>query len=170
MRDLTRAREDTISDLKDTKCRLTACLLRPDIRSTGPAHGGPAPLRWLAAVVGPTPAQHMVLQAYVRAVNEHPARLQRLGQALRAHVQAGRLFPVVEALQALRGVPCTVAVTLVAAMGDLTRLERPRALRKFLGLIPSAYSAGAPRRQGAMPQAGHPHARRVWVEGAWASR
>jgi hypothetical protein len=46
------------------------------------------------------------------------------------------LSPVVEALQALRGVPCTMAVPLVADMGDLTRFESPRELMKFLGLMP----------------------------------
>jgi hypothetical protein len=37
------------------------------------------------------------------------------------------------ALQALRGVQCTVAVTMVADMGDLTRFEPPSALMQFLG-------------------------------------
>jgi hypothetical protein len=85
-------------------------------------------------------------------------------------VHAWRLSPVVEALQALRGVPWTVAVTLVAAMGDLTRFESPREPRQFMGLSPSEYSSGEPRRQGAMTKAGHTHARRVLVEGAWAYR
>jgi transposase len=55
-------------------------------------------------------------------------------------------------------------------MGDLTRVESPRELMNFMGLIPSAYSSGEPRRQGAMTQAGHTHARRVLVDGAWAYR
>ena len=62
MRDLSRAREDTLSDLKDAKFRLKAFLLRHDIRSTGRANWSPAHLRWLAAVVCPTPAQHIVFQ------------------------------------------------------------------------------------------------------------
>ena len=41
---------------------------------------------------------------------------------------------------------------------------------KFLGLIPSAYSSGKRRRQGAVTTAGHTHARRVLVAGAWAYR
>jgi len=77
---------------------------------------------------------------------------------------------VIEALQAFRGVQFTVAVTLVAEMGDLTRFERPRELMKFLGLVPSEYSSGAQRRQGAITKAGNTHARRVLVEGAWAYR
>jgi transposase len=163
-----RAREDAIADLKAAKCRLKACLRRHDIRSTGQATWGPAPLRWLSEVVGPTPAQPMVFQAYVRAVTEHTARLQRLAQARQEHVSSWRLHPVVEALQAWRGVQCTVAVTTVAALGDLTRVEHLRQLMKYLGLIPSEYATGERRRQGAMTQAGNTHARRALVAGAWA--
>jgi transposase len=77
---------------------------------------------------------------------------------------------VVEALPALRGVQGPVAVTMVADMGDWTRCETPRDLRQLLGLMPSEYSSGEPRRQGAIPQAGNPPARQALVEGAWASR
>jgi transposase len=121
-------------------------------------------------VVGPTPTQQIVFPADVRAVNEPTERLQRLEQELQDQVTSWRLPPVVEALQALRGVPFTVAVTMVAEMGDLTRVDTPRALRKCLGLIPSEYASGAPRRQGPLTNAGHAHARRALVEGAWASR
>ena len=170
IRDLTRAREDAISDLQDAQCRLQALLLRHDIRYTGRANWGPAHLRWLSEVVCPTPAQQIVFQEYVRAVQEHTARLQRLEQELHEHVKAWRLSPVIDALQALRGVQFTVAVTLVAAMGDLTRFDSPRELMKYLGLIPSEYSSGAQRRQGSITKAGNTHARRVLVEGAWAYR
>jgi hypothetical protein len=46
-------------------------------------------------------------------VNEHPARLPRLEQALQDQVKSWRLNTVVEARQTLRGVPFTVAVTIV---------------------------------------------------------
>jgi transposase len=41
---------------------------------------------------------------------------------------------------------------------------------KFLGLIPSEYSSGERRRQGAITKAGNTHARRALVEGSWAYR
>jgi transposase len=41
---------------------------------------------------------------------------------------------------------------------------------KFLGLIPSEYSTGDHRRQGAMTKAGNTQARRALIEGAWAYR
>jgi transposase len=170
IRDLTRAREDALRDLKAAKFRLKAFLLRQDIRYTGQANWGPAHLRWLAEVVCHTPAQQIVFQEYVRAVNEHTERLQRLEQELHEQVKAWRLHPVVEALQALRGVQFTVAVTTVAELGDLTRFDTPRQLMKFLGLIPSEYSSAERRRQGSITNAGNTHARRALVEGAWAYR
>jgi transposase len=169
-RDLTRARAETRSDRQDTTFRLPACGLRHDLRDTGRATWSPAPLRWRSAGVGPTPAHHRVFHAEVRAVHDPTARLQRLDQARHAHVHAWHVHPVVEALQALRGVPCPVAGTRVAARGDRTRGETPSALMNCLGLLPSAESSGAHRRQGPMTTAGTTPARRALVEGAWASR
>ena len=51
IRDLVRAREDALKDLKAAKVRLKAFLLRQDIRYAGRATWGPAHLRWLANVV-----------------------------------------------------------------------------------------------------------------------
>jgi transposase len=170
IRDLSRAREDTMGDLKAAKFRLKAFLLRHDIRYTGRANWSPAHLRWLSEVVCPTPAQQIVFQEYVRAVSEHTERLQRLEHELQEHVKSWRLNPVVDALQALRGVQFTVAVTTVAELGDLTRFATPRELMKFLGLIPSEYSTGERRRQGSITKSGNTHARRALVEGAWAYR
>jgi transposase len=170
MRDLCRAREDAIRELKTAKCRLKAFLLRQDIRYTGRATWGPAHLRWLSEVVCPTPAQQIVFQEDVRAVTEHTERLERLGQDLTDQVRTWRLRPVVDALQALRGVQVTVAVTAVAERGDLTRFDNPRQLMSYLGLTPSEYSTGDRRRQGGITKAGNTHARRALLEGAWAYR
>jgi transposase len=103
IRDLCRAREDAIRDLKAAQFRLKAFLLRHDIRSTGRATWRPAHLRWLSEVVCPTPAQHIVFQEYIRAVNEHTERLERLEQELTDQVETWRLAPVVEALQPCAG-------------------------------------------------------------------
>jgi transposase len=163
IRDLSRAREDAMCDLQAAKFRLKAFLLRHDIRYTGHATWGPGHLRWRSEVICPTPAQHIVCQKYLRAVNEPTERLQRLEQELQEQVTAWRLHPVVETLQALRGVQFTVAVTTVAELGDLTRCDTPRELMKCLGLTPSAYSSGARRRQGRSPKpAIHLHVTPSW--------
>src|SRR6266571_2366699 len=168
IRDLVRAREDALKDLKAAKVRLKAFLLRPDLRSEGRATWGAAHLRWLAAVVCPTPAQQSVFQDYVRAVAEHTERLQRLEAALPTLVQSWRWAPVVEAIQALRGVHFSAAVTLIAALGDRTRFETPRQLLSYLGLIPSEDTTGEHRRQGGSTKTGNAHARRALIAGAWA--
>jgi transposase len=170
IRDLSRAREDALRHLKTAKHRLKACLLRHDIRYTGRATWSPAHRRWLREIVCPTPAQHMVFQAYVRAVTEPSARLGRLEQELHDQVPTWRLRPVVDARHALRGVQVTVAVTLVAELGDRSRVEKPSQLMRSRGLTPSAYSTGDHRRQGAITKTGHAHARRALIEGAWADR
>ncbi len=74
------------------------------------------------------------------------------------------------ALQALRGVQWTVAVTTVAELGDLRRFDNPRQLMAYLGLTPSEYSSGDRRQLGGITKAGNGHARRALIEGAWAYR
>jgi transposase len=170
IRDLSRAREDALRDLKTAKHRLKAFLLRHDSRYTGQATWGPAHLRWLSEVVCPTPTQQIVFQEYIRAVTEHSERLERLEQELQDQVHPWRLRPVGDALQALRGVQFTVAVTIVAELGDLTRFDKPSQLMSSLGLTPSEYSTGDHRRQGAITKTGNAHARRALIEGAWAYR
>jgi transposase len=170
IRDLSRAREETLRDLQAATLRRKAFVLRHAIRSTGRATGSPAHLRWLSEVICPTPAPHLVLQAYVQTVTAQTARWQRLEHARRDQGHTWRFPPVVEAFQALRGVQGTVAVTTGAALGDLTRCDTPRHLRHSWGLTPSAYARGPRRQHGSMTKTGNRPARRALVEGAWAYR
>ncbi len=170
IRDLTRAREDAMKDLKSAKYRLKSFLLRQDIRYEGRANWGPAHLRWLSEVVCYTPAQQIVFQEYVRCVSEQHDRVQRIETELHDQALHWRLFPVVEAIQALRGVQFITAVSLIAELGDLTRFDNPRQLMSYLGLTPSEYSSGDRRRLGGITKTGNSHARKALVEGAWAYR
>ena len=170
IRDVARAREDTLRSLKAAKLRLKAFLLRLGLHYVGRADWTNAHRRSLAKVVCPTPAQQIVFQESVRTVDEQVERLARLDAELRDRAQSWRLAPVVTAVQALRGVQDTVAITVLAELGDLTRFDTPRQLAAFVGLTPSEYSSGATRRQGGITKAGNGHARRVLVEGAWAYR
>jgi transposase len=87
LRDLVRAREDALKEVKAAKARLKAFLLRHDIRYEGRANWGPTHRRWLAEVGCPTPAQPSGFQEYVRAVSEHTERWQRLEVELQLQVQ-----------------------------------------------------------------------------------
>jgi len=170
LRDLSRGRDGAMQDLKRSKRRLKSFLLRQDIRYAGRANWNAAHLRWLATVVAPTAPPQIVFQEYVRAVTEQQERLQRIEAELHEAVKGWRLSPVVEAIQALRGVELTGAVIVLTELGDITRFENPRQLTSYLGLTPSEYSSGERRRQGGITKAGNSHARRALGEGAWAYR
>lgn len=170
IRDVCRARDAARVTLRDAKLRLKAFLLRQGLHYVGRADWNAAHRRYLAKVVCPTPAQQVVFQESLRSVDEQVDRLTRLEDELRELTPTWRLAPVVDALQALRGVQWLVAITVVAELGDLTRFDNPRQLAAFVGLIPSEYSSGGSRRQGGITKAGNARARRVLVEAAWAYR
>jgi transposase len=104
----------------------------------------------------------------VQAVHEATLRVERLTSAVAAELQRWRWRPVVQALQALRGVQQIHAVRIVAELGDLSRFQTPRKLMGYLGLIPSEDSTGRRRRQGSITKAGNSSARRALVEAAHA--
>lgn len=170
VRDLCRARDAARQVLRSAKLRLKSFLLRLGLHYSGRANWGDAHKRYLARVVCPTPAQQIVFQETLRAVDEQVERVKRLEDELRERAAAWRLWPVVEALQALRGVEWLVALTVVAELGDLTRFDNPRQLAAFVGLHPSEHSSGGKRRQGSIAKTGNSRARRALVEGAWAYR
>jgi transposase len=170
IRDLTRAREDAMKDLKSSKQRLKAFLLRHDIRYEGRADWKKKHLQWLSRVKCPTPAQQIVFQEYVRAAAVVVERIDRIEAELRDQVEGWRLYPIVQAIQAMRGVSFIVAATVIAELGDITRFNNPKQMMSYLGLTPSEYTSGNRRRLGGITKAGNAHARRVLVEGAWSYR
>jgi transposase len=170
IRDLCRARDATRITLKAAKLRLKSFLLRLGLHYSGRANWSDAHRRYLAKVACPTPSQQIVFQESVLAVDEQVDRLHRIEQELLDLASSWRLYPVVEALQAMRGVRWVVAITVVAELGDLTRFDNPRQHAAFVGLTPSEHSSGAKRRLGGITKAGNSRARRVLIEGAWSYR
>lgn len=170
IRDLSRAREVAMKDLKDAKYQLKALLLRNNINYKGTANWSLKHLRWLTELVLPHPAQQIVLQEFIQTINERTARLERLDNELSHHVYQWRYYPVVKAIQAMRGVRLLVAAGVVAELGDLTRFDHPRKLMSYLGLVPSEHSSGGKRHIGAITKCGNGRARRLLVEGAHTYR
>jgi transposase len=170
IRDLSRAREVAMKDLKDAKYQLKAILLRNNIQYAGTANWSAKHLRWLTEIILPHPTQQIVLQEYLHTISERISRLERLDNELIHHVTLWRYYPVVKALQALRGVRLIVAVGVVAELGDLTRFDHPRKLMSYLGLVPSEHSSGGKQRMGSITKCGNGRARRLLVEGAQAYR
>jgi transposase len=170
LRDLTRAREDAKIDEKKAKQRLLAFLLRSGHRYSGRASWSQAHRRWLADLKMPHRCQQIVLQEYIEALSHCSQRLQRLTDQIRELLPRWRLFPVVQALQSLRGVSLIVSATTVAEIGDFKRFQNPQQLMSYLGLVPSEHSSGEKTRRGSITKAGNTHVRRMLVEAAWAYR
>jgi len=170
IRDLTRAREDAKADEKRSKQRLKSFLLRHGLRYAGKASWSKAHMRWLSDIKMDHPSQQIVLQEYINTINECTLLVQRLTEQIRVLLPSWRMSPVVEALQALRGVSLIVAATTVAEVGDLNRFKNPTELMSYLGLVPSELSSGEKTRRGSITKSGNGHVRRVLTEAAWAYR
>ena len=126
--------------------------------------------RWLAGLKFEQAVHHIVLEDCIAAVEAATARRDRLEAHIEAALPDWSLAPVVQALQALRGMALVAAATLVAELGDITRFANPRQLMAYLGLVPSEHSSGGTRRQGGITKAGNGAARRMLIEAAWSYR
>jgi transposase len=170
IRDLVRARETAMADLREKRQHLQCFLLRhgrvyPGLRPWTQVHA-----RWLSSLIFVHPAQYLVLREYRQAIEDAETRLERLTQQVAEMVPSWSMAPVIEAYQTMRGVAFLTAVTFVAEIGDVRRFETPRQLMAYLGLVPSERSTGERVRRGSITKAGNPRARRVLIEGAWTYR
>jgi transposase len=169
MRDLTRARETTMLDLRTKRQHVSAFLLRlgrpyPESRKTWTkAHAS-----WIASQKLEHPQQRLVLEEMMLAIRQAQERLQRLEQAIAAAVPEWSLAPVVAALMAMRGMDLISATTLLAEIGDLSRFRTPTELMAYLGLVPSEHSTGDTIKRGPITKAGNRRARRMLVECSWS--
>ena len=170
IRDLTRAREDAKNDEKKSKQRLLSFLLRSGVRYTGGSPWSKAHMRWLSDIKMPHRGQQVVLQEYIGTVDQCRQRVQRLTEQIQELLPEWQLFPIVQALQSMRGVSTIVAATTVAEVGDLKRFDTPAELMSYLGLVPSEHSSGQKIKRGSITKTGNGHVRRVLTEAAWSYR
>lgn len=170
LRDLTRAREDMKHLQQQAKQRLLAFLLRHGKRYDGKSNWTQAHFRWLETVKFEQPVQQIVMQEYIDTVIACGKRVGSLEQQIEQAAQASRVWPVIEALMALRGVSLLAAATVVAEIGDLQRFATAPQLMAYLGRVPSEYSSGGSARRGGITKTGNGHVRRVLVEAAWTYR
>jgi transposase len=167
IRDLVRSREDAVRECRNGRHRLKALLLRNGIRYAGKTSWTAAHERWLATIKLAHPAQQVAFQEYLHAISQSTKRIERLEKAMLEALPQWGLRPMVQALQALRGVQLIAAMTLVAELQDFMRFDSARQLMAYVGLVPSEHSSGPKRRQGGITKAGNSAARRMLVEIAW---
>jgi transposase len=157
-------------DLKKKRQQVLSFLLRHNRIFPGGKNWTKMHERWLAKQTFNHPAQQIVFQDQLEAINTAQVRLAALEQQLHEIVPTWTIAPVVAAYQALRGVSFLVAVTFAAEVGDVRRFATPQQLMAFLGLVPSERTTGDTVRRGPITKTGNGRARRVLIEGAWTYR
>lgn len=169
MRDLVRARQVAANDLRTARARIQLFLLkhgrRYDRKRWGYRHRV-----WLADQRFEHFAQQIALQSYLNAMEQAEARKGDLERQIGELVGHWSLAPVVQALQALKGVGLIIAATLVAEIGDFSRFANPRQLMAFLGLVPGEHSSGSSIRARGITRAGNSPLRALLFEAAWCYR
>ena len=164
VRDVCRARTDASDDLSRSKQRLSSFLLRNGYRYTGKSKWTPAHMRYLRELALPDPAQKIVLEEYMQAIDTCIDRVQRLAQKMKQLLLDWEWEPIVRALMACKGFKEVAAMTIISELGDLRRFDHPKQLMAFLGLVPSENTTGNRRRQGGITKCGNSHARWMLVE------
>lgn len=127
-------------------------------------------MNWLADLKMEHPAQQIALQEYIDALKESMQRVARLTDQIRSLLPNWNKAPVVQALQALRGVRLVSAVVIVSEIGDFRRFNNAKEFMTYLGLVPSEFSTGDQIKRGGITKTGNRFARKALVESAWSYR
>jgi len=171
MRELTRARDSAMMDLRRKRQQISAFLLRHGMhypaekKTWTKAH-----VDWLARQKFELAEHRIVFEEMMLAVREAQDRLRRLEDAIRVAVPEWSLAKAVTAMMAMRGMDLVAAATFLAEMGDLSRFQSPRELMAYLGLVPSEQSTGDSIKRGPITKTGNRRARRMLVECSWSYR
>jgi transposase len=121
---------------------------------------------WLAEQELPLD-ERRAAEALLRQLDFHGEELKLIDGEL-ARVALKR--PEVKRLMTIPGVDATVALSIVAAVGDFGRFRSPDKLVSYLGLNPRVrQSGGQPASHGRITKQGRAHARGMLVEAAWAA-
>jgi len=107
-----------------------------------------------------------------RVIVRHAGELDRLGAELaevdKSLAQAALEEPRVKRLMTITGVNSTVAMSVLAAIGDIHRFSSPEKLVSYFGLNPRVRQSGdKPAYHGRITKQGRTHARSMLVEAAW---
>lgn len=171
LRDLVRAREDAKEDSNRHKQRLGKFLLRHQIADPkGSKPGTYAYEEWLDTLRFSDECQLLTFQEYRQVIRETKERIKRYEEEIERQAEIGSQAPLIQALQALRGVAVVTAATLASEVLDMSRFPNAASFMSYCGLVPIESSSGVSRWQGRITKAGNAHLRRVLVESAWHYR
>jgi transposase len=167
VRDLCRARDDAREDLQRCRHRLGKLLLRRGLHFPGRKNWTRAHREWIDSLVWVQPAERVVVDDYLLAIDHVEARLIELDARLTEIAQTEPYHEPVAWLRCFRGIDTLTAIVILAELHDFRRFQAPRALMAYLGLVPGEDSTGDKQRRGRITRTGNALVRRVLVETAW---
>jgi transposase len=169
MRDLTRARETAVIDLRAKRQQVSAFLLRQGRwYSAGKKTWTKAHMNWLAGQRFEQPERRIVFEEMTFAIRQAQERVERLEQAIRAAVPEWSLAEMVTTFIAFRGIDLVSSAGLLAELGDLSRFPTAPEVMGYVGLGCSESSTGDTIKRGSITKSGNRRARRTLVECAWS--
>ncbi len=165
LRRLVAERVGVVSSMTRVKNRIHAVLhanLIPPYKGNLFSKGG---RQWLAAQ--PLPEDHgRTISRQLNLFDQLAVDLATFDATLARRALAD---PRAERLMTIGGVNAVVAVSLLAAIGDVSRFSSPEKLVSYVGLNPSVRQSGdRPAVHGRITKQGRAHARAMLVEAAWA--
>jgi transposase len=168
LRALVRCPEDIRGDLMRARHRLGKFLLRREIYYDGP--GEPWSLKhrqWLASRTFSDRSSQVTIADYLHAHDVLVSRRDRIEAELAALAELAPCRETVARLRCLRGIDTLSALGLCAEIGEWDRFDHPDQLASYIGIVPSEYTSGQNRRQGAITKSGSTHARRLLIEASY---
>jgi transposase len=156
-------------DLQRSRHRLGKLLLRRGLHYRG-RNWTPAHRRWIESLQWTQPAERVVVDDYLLAIDHLEARRIELDARLAEIAATDPYRERVGWLRCFRGIDTLTALLILAELHDFRRFQSPRALMAYVGLVPGEDSSGEKHRRGRITRAGNALVRRLLVEAAWHYR
>jgi transposase len=167
VRDLCRARDDAREDLQRSRHRLGNLLLRRGLHYSGGRNWTKGHRRWIDSLAWTQPAERVVVDDYLLAIDHLEARLIELDARLVDVADTEPYREHVGWLRCFRGIDTLTAILILAELHDFRRFPSAPALMAYVGLVPGENSTGEKHRRGRITRTGNALVRRLLVETAW---
>lgn len=167
LRDLIRAREDSLENQQRARHRLARFLMRRGIRYIVGKNWSQGHWKWIKSLRFEDDRDQMVLDEYRLSLEEQNERLKKFQDKIEEIAALEPYQKRVSYLMALKGIKALTAITIIAEAFDLRRFTDAPAFMAAIGVVPSEYSSGSTEQRGRITKTGNSHIRRIIIESAW---
>ncbi len=170
LRNLSKLRAETASDLRRAKQRVASFLLKTHTRYTlTKRRWTKAFYRWAASFEFDEPCDTFAFRQKLEAVLYLEEKLSEIDDEIRKEAKASKeLARTIARLSAIHGIGLTTAFSLAAEVYDFKRFKNGSAFSAYIGLVPSERSSGKKTSRGPVTKCGNSNLRRLLIEAVHA--